>query len=107
MENIVLKTEKFLTPILKDTDIDIYDIEFVKEGDELILRVYIDKPGGVRIDDCEFVSRTLEKVLDVWDIIKEQYALEVSSPGIDRRPRRRLLDEVTNRSKHLLTQSSD
>ena len=92
MDNIIFKVEDILLAILANTDIEIYDIEFVTELGEKILRVYIDKPTGVRIDDCEFVSRAVEKILDRQDIIKTGYALEVSSPGIDRRPKRQNLD---------------
>ena len=58
------------------------DLEFVKEGANWYLRVYIDKEGGVSIDDCEAVSRALEAKLDETDPIEQAYVLEVSSPGI-------------------------
>ena len=59
-------------------------VEFKKEGQEKILRVYIDKDGGVDLDDCEKFSRSLEEILDEEDFIEEAYSLEVSSPGLDR-----------------------
>ena len=64
--------------------LELVDLEFVKEGVNWYLRVYIDKDGGVNIDDCEAVSRALEVKLDEKDPIEQAYILEVSSPGIDR-----------------------
>ena len=69
-------------PIIEGTDLDLVDIEYVRER-EWYLRIYIDKPGGIEIDDCQFVSERLTKLLDEKDPIKEKYYLEVSSPGID------------------------
>ncbi len=62
----------------------VVDVEFKKEGQGKILRVYIDKQGGVDLDDCEKFSRSLEEILDEEDFIEEAYSLEVSSPGLDR-----------------------
>jgi ribosome maturation factor RimP len=70
--------------IIKDTVFEIVDVEYVKEGPFKYLRVYVDKPEGITIDDCSDISRTLNKKLDDIDLIKEQYFLEVSSPGIER-----------------------
>lgn len=72
-----------VTPLLEDTDLTLVDVEYVREKD-WYLRIYIDKPGGVEIDDCQLVSEKLTTVLDEKDPIKEKYYLEVSSPGIDR-----------------------
>ncbi len=66
------------------TDVDLLDVEYVKEGQEFFLRVFIDKAGGVTINDCEVLSRQMDRFLDEHDWIKEQYYLEVSSPGLDR-----------------------
>lgn len=63
----------------------VYDIEYVKEGSIKYLRVFVDKDGGIFIDDCENISRALGTVLDERDFIKENYILEVSSPGIERK----------------------
>ena len=63
----------------------IYDVEYVKEGTLKFLRIYADKDGGISIDDCEKISRELSTVLDEKDPIKENYILEVSSPGIERK----------------------
>lgn len=78
------KTEKLLLPILESAGCELYDIEYVKEGSNWYLRVYIDKATGVSIDDCEKVSRALSDELDKEDYINEAYILEVSSPGLGR-----------------------
>lgn len=78
------KTETLLAPIVERFGVEIYDIEYVKEGSDYYLRAYIDKPGGVNINDCENVSRALSDELDKEDFIKDAYILEVSSPGLGR-----------------------
>ena len=78
------RTEKMMQPIADRLSLKIYDVEFVKEGEEYYLRVYIDKDGGVTIDDCEAASRALSDELDKEDFISEAYILEVSSPGLGR-----------------------
>ena len=78
------KTEKLLMPIAETYGVEIYDIEYVKEGRDFYLRAYIDKPGGVDSIDCENVSRALSDALDVEDFVQEAYILEVSSPGLGR-----------------------
>ncbi len=78
------KTEALLVPIAKANEVEIYDIEFVKEGSDFYLRAYIDKAGGVNIQDCENVSRALSEALDREDFVEEAYILEVSSPGLGR-----------------------
>jgi len=75
--------EKIAVDLLAGTDLELVDVEYVKERD-WYLRVYIDKPGGIEVDDCQELSERLEKILDEQDIIKESYILEVSSPGLDR-----------------------
>lgn len=74
---------EMLEPLLADTDMTLVDVEYVREKD-WYLRIYIDKPGGVEIDDCQLVSEKLTEVLDEKDPIPDKYYLEVSSPGIDR-----------------------
>ena len=74
---------EMLEPLLADTDMTLVDVEYVREKD-WYLRIYIDKPGGVEIDDCQLVSEKLTAVLDEKDPIPDKYYLEVSSPGIDR-----------------------
>ena len=76
--------ETYLEPILEESQLALVDVEYVKEGPNYYLRIYIDKEGGVNIKDCQTTSRAIEKVLDEKDFIKEAYNLEVSSPGLDR-----------------------
>lgn len=78
------ETERLLAPIVERFGVEIYDIEYVKEGSDWFLRVYIDKPEGVNINDCENVSRALSDELDKEDFISDAYILEVSSPGLGR-----------------------
>ena len=78
------KTVKLLEPITAECGVRIYDVEYVKEGKDYYLRCYIDKDGGVNIEDCERVSRALSAKLDEEDFISEAYILEVSSPGLGR-----------------------
>ncbi|WP_425447478.1 ribosome maturation factor RimP [Dethiothermospora halolimnae] len=71
-------------PILDELNFELVDVEYVKEGPHKYLRIYADKPGGINIDDCQKISEQLSAKLDEVDPIKENYFLEVSSPGIDR-----------------------
>lgn len=82
--NTEAKVMPLLEPIVEANGLELVDLEFVKEGVNWYLRVYIDKDGGVNIDNCERVSRALEAKLDEHDPIEQAYILEVSSPGIDR-----------------------
>lgn len=83
-EDYEARFEKILLPITEEYDLEIYDVEYVKEGSDWYLRAYIDKPEGVTINDCENVSRALSDVLDAEDYIADAYILEVSSPGLGR-----------------------
>ena len=78
------KTEEILLPIVEENGFELVDVEYVKEGSTWYLRAYIDKPGGINIDDCEVVSRRLSDILDEKDYIDDAYILEVSSPGLGR-----------------------
>ena len=78
------KTEQLLTPIVDEYGFELVDVEYVKEGSTWYLRSYIDKPGGISIDDCEKVSRRLSDLLDQEDFIEDAYIMEVSSPGLGR-----------------------
>ena len=78
------KAEKLLIPVTEEYGVTVYDVEYVTENGEKYLRAYIDKEGGVTIDDCEAVSRAFEAKLDESGLIEEQYILEVSSPGLGR-----------------------
>ena len=91
-ENYEEKTEKLLEPIAEANGVEIYDVEYVKEGSDYYLRAYIDKREGVNISDCENVSRALSEALDKEDFIPDAYILEVSSPGLGR---------TLNKDKHL------
>ena len=83
-ETYEARTEEILLPIAEKNGVEIYDVEYGKEGSDWYLRAYIDKPGGVTIDDCERVSRELSDRLDQEDFIEDAYVLEVSSPGLGR-----------------------
>lgn len=76
--------ESLVTPIIKDNNFELVDVEYVKEGSDYYLRVFADKEGGINIDDCVLISRALEEKLDAEDKIEEAYILEVSSPGLTR-----------------------
>ena len=78
------KTEEFILPILDEMGFELVDVEYVKEGKEYFLRAYIDKPGGITIDDCVAVSRRMNEILDREDYIPDAYTFEVSSPGLGR-----------------------
>lgn len=78
------KTEALLKPLMEQNQFELVDVEFVKEAGTWFLRAYIDKPGGITIDDCETVSRALSDQLDEENFIEETYILEVSSPGLGR-----------------------
>lgn len=79
----------YIEPTIKNLGLNIYDIEYVKEGISWYLRVFIDKESGVSIEDCENVSRAIDPLLDELNPIKTAYSLEVSSPGIERVLRRK------------------
>ncbi|GAA0495843.1 ribosome maturation factor RimP [Salinibacillus aidingensis] len=77
-------TEELVQPILDDMNLELVDTEFVKEGKNWFLRVYIDKEGGVDIEECGKVSEALSEKLDEAEPVKDPYYLEVSSPGVER-----------------------
>ena len=83
-EDYERRTEALLKPILDRLDFVLWDVEYVKEGADYYLRAYIDKEGGITIDDCVEVSRALSDELDREDFIDDAYILEVSSPGLGR-----------------------
>ncbi len=78
------KIKEVLTPILQEDGLELVEIEFRPSGKRWLLRIFIDKEGGVTIDDCVHVSRELGRVLDVEDIVEHAFTLEVSSPGLTR-----------------------
>ncbi len=83
-EEYEAKTEQFLLPLLAEHQFELVDVEYVKEAGNWYLRSYIDKPGGITVDDCEVISRLLSDWLDKEDFIEDSYIMEVSSPGLGR-----------------------
>ncbi len=92
MANIEEKVEKLLKPTIENIGYDLDDVEYAKEGKNYFLRIYIDKPEGIDLKDCETVNDAISDLLDEANYIKEQYFVEVSSPGIER---------VLRKDKHL------
>lgn len=92
MANIEEKVENLLKEKIENIGYDLYDVEYAKEGKNYFLRIYIDKPEGIDLKDCEKVNEAISDLLDEADYIKDQYFLEVSSPGIER---------VLRKDKHL------
>lgn len=82
--NIESKVEELLKPIIINLGYTLYDVIYEKEGQDYYLRIFIDKPTGIDINDCEKVNNEINDVLDEADYIKSQYFLEVSSPGVER-----------------------
>jgi ribosome maturation factor RimP len=83
-QEIVDKITQIVQPIAQESSLELVDVEFRTSGKRWLLRVYIDREGGVTIEDCVRVSRELSRTLDVEDVIEHPYALEVSSPGLTR-----------------------
>lgn len=92
MSKIEEKVESLVKPKIEEIGYELYDIEYVKEGKNYFLRIFIDKETGIDLNDCECVNNAITDLLDNADYIKEQYFLEVSSPGIER---------VLKKDKHL------
>lgn len=83
-KSIVGYVKETIESIIKDLDYELVDVEFKKEGSSRFLRIFLDKPGGITLDDCQDMSKEISDELDKADLIKESYYLEVSSPGLDR-----------------------
>ena len=92
MASIEEKVTKLVEPIIENLGYELYDVEYSKEGKNYFLRIFIDKTGGIDLNDCEKVNNEIDEILDEADYIKEQYFLEVSSPGIER---------IIRKEKHL------
>ena len=92
------KTEALILPILEKMHFELVDVEYVKEGSIWYLRAYIDKEGGITINDCEAVARQMNELLDQEDFIPDSYTFEVSSPGLGR-PLKKEKDYVRNIGK--------
>ncbi len=82
--SVLNRVRELAAPILEDLGLELFDLAFKKAGGHQILRVFIDKKGGVTLDDCQRASREISALLDVKDIVPGSYSLEVSSPGINR-----------------------
>ena len=83
-ESYESRVEAFLLPLMEENHFELVDVEYVKEAGTWYLRAYIDKEGGIAVDDCEVISRILSDWLDQTDFIEDSYILEVSSPGLGR-----------------------
>jgi ribosome maturation factor RimP len=83
-ETYVKRTEELVQPLLDERNFELWDVEYVKEGQDYFLRIFIDKPGGITIDDCVDISRAMNEILDREDYISDPYTFEVSSPGLGR-----------------------
>ena len=94
------RTEKLLLPIMEELNFELVDVEYVKEGGSWYLRAYIDKEGGITVDDCEVVARRMNDLLDEEDFIEESYIFEVSSPGLGR-PLKKEKDYARSMGKEL------
>ncbi len=94
------KTEELLKPLMEEYQFELVDVEYVKEGGNWYLRAYIDKEGGITVDDCELVSRRMSDLLDEKDYIDESYIFEVSSPGLSR-PLKKEKDYARSMGKEL------
>lgn len=83
-KGVISQVTEIVTPYANELGLDIWDIRYLKEGSQWYLRIFIEKEGGVDINDCEKLSRAIDKELDEKDPIENEYILEVSSPGIER-----------------------
>lgn len=94
------KTEELILPIIEEKNFELVDVEYVKEGGTWYLRAYIDKEGGITVNDCEDVSRRMNERLDAEDYIPDAYIFEVSSPGLGR-PLKKEKDYMRSMGKRL------
>ena len=92
LASIEERVESLLKEKIEAIGYELYDVEYSKEGKNYFLRIFIDKTGGIDLNDCEKVNNEIDEILDEADYIKEQYFLEVSSPGIER---------IIRKEKHL------
>lgn len=92
MASIEEKIENLVTKPINSLGYDVYDVQYVKEGKDYYLRIFIDKLDGIDLNDCEKVNNEINNLLDEADYIKDQYFLEISSPGIER---------ILRKDKHL------
>lgn len=94
------KTTSLITPIVERMNFELVDVEYVKEGNTYYLRAYIDKEGGITVNDCEAVAREMNLLLDKEDFIPDSYVFEVSSPGLGR-PLKKEKDYIRNMEKEV------
>ena len=99
-ETYETRTEELITPILDRMDFELVDVEYVKEGGTWYLRAYIDKEGGITVNDCEAVAREMNEILDKEDFVEDSYVFEVSSPGLGR-PLKKEKDYVRSMGKEV------
>lgn len=83
-KNTVAKTEELAAPFARELGLDIWDVTFTKEGADWYLRIFIDKQGGVTLDDCVELTHAVSAPLDEANFIPQSYTLEISSPGVER-----------------------
>lgn len=99
-ETYEARTEELITPILERMHFELVDVEYVKEGGTWYLRAYIDKGGGITVNDCEDVAREMNEILDKEDFVEESYVFEVSSPGLGR-PLKKEKDYIRSMGKEI------
>lgn len=99
-ENYESRAEAMLLPVTEEFGFELVDVEYVKEGGTWYLRAYIDKEGGITVNDCEAVSRKFSDLLDEEDFIDDSYVLEVSSPGLSR-PLKKEKDYIRSMGKEV------
>ena len=99
-ETYETRTEELITPILDRVNFELVDVEYVKEGGTWYLRAYIDKEGGITVNDCEAVAREMNEILDREDFVEDSYVFEVSSPGLGR-PLKKEKDYIRSMGKEV------
>lgn len=99
-ETYETRTEELITPILDRMNFELVDVEYVKEGGTGYLRAYIDKEGGITVNDCEAVAREMNEILDREDFVEDSYVFEVSSPGLGR-PLKKEKDYIRSMGKEV------
>ena len=82
--SVAQSVEELITPVLSSEELELVDVEYKKEGKDWTLRVFIDKPGGITVQDCQATSHRVEDMIEIDGLIPSHYILEVSSPGLDR-----------------------
>ncbi len=106
-QEIIERVSRAVEPILRESALELVDIDFQPSGKRWLLRIFIDKEGGVAIADCVHVSRELDKLLDVENVIDHPYVLEVSSPGLTRQLKKRAdFERYAGKRCRIVTRSS-